>query len=192
MAKIAIFASGNGSNFEVLANEFVNDDKNSVEILICNIKDAYVLKRAQKFNIPYEIAGYIKNERMRAEKNILKILKEKDIDVIFLAGFMKILTGEFIKECGIPIINIHPAILPKYKGTHSIERAFSSDDKEIGITIHYVIEEVDSGDIIIQKSIPLNRELGLDGVENEVHKLEHKWYPIAAKQICEGINKSKV
>ena len=149
MAKIAVFASGNGSNFEVLAKSFMDDRENKIEILICNIKDAYVLKRAEKLNVPFEIVIYNKEEKNIAEEKILNILKNYKIDVIFLAGFMKILSGDFIRNCRIPIINIHPALLPKYKGTHSIQRAFESNDEEIGISIHYVIEEVDSGELIL-------------------------------------------
>ena len=191
MAKIAVFASGNGSNFEVLAKSFMDDRENKIEILICNIKDAYVLKRAEKLNVPFEIVIYNKEEKNIAEEKILNILKNYKIDVIFLAGFMKILSGDFIRNCRIPIINIHPALLPKYKGTHSIQRAFESNDEEIGISIHYVIEEVDSGELILQKSIPLHREKGLDFVEEEVHKLEHQWYPVIAKKICDWINKNR-
>ena len=191
MARIAIFASGNGSNFEVLADSFNGDINNKIELLICNNEDAFAIDRAKRLGIRYEIVKYEKNRRDEAENKILSILKKNNIDVVFLAGFMKILGEEFLKNAGIPVINIHPSILPKYKGTHAIERAFESDDTEIGITIHYVNEKVDSGEIILQKKISLAREKGLDRVEADVHKLEHKWYPVAAKEICEKLNKSK-
>lgn len=104
---------------------------------------------------------------------------------------MKILSADFIKKAGIPIINIHPSLLPKYKGVSAIEQAFNSNDGEIGISIHYVTEMVDSGEIILQKKIRLDREKGLEFVENEIHKLEHQWYPIATKNICNNLNNKK-
>lgn len=189
MAKIAIFASGNGSNFEAIARKFINDPENKIEILICNNEKAFVLERAKKLNIPYELVIYQKDKREQAEAEIVEIIKNYKIDIIFLAGYMKILGSYLLKNINIPIINIHPSILPKYKGVNAIEKAFNSEDDEIGISIHYVVEEVDSGEIILQKKIPLNREKGLDFVEQEVHKLEHNWYPIVAKNLCDKINK---
>lgn len=191
MARMVMCASGNGSNFEAITNSFKNDPENEVVLLICNNENAYVLERAKRLGIPYKLVKYQKDNRESAEAEILKIINKNKIDVVFLAGYMKILTSFFFKNISIPMINIHPSILPKYKGVNSIEQAFQSNDKEIGITIHYVVEEVDAGDIILQKIIPLNREKGLDFVEQEIHKLEHKWYPIVAKEICDKINKKK-
>ena len=188
MARIAIFASGNGSNFESLVNNFINDKNNNVALLICDNENAFVLERARRLKISYELVKYIKNEKVSSEQKIIEILFKYKIDVIFLAGFMRILSPYMINKFNKPIINIHPSILPKYKGMAAIEQAYNSNDKEIGITIHYVNEEVDSGEIIIQKTIPLNREKGIDFIENEIHELEHEWYPIAAKQICDSIN----
>ncbi len=189
MARIIICASGNGSNFEAIINSFKNDPDNKVVLLICNNENAFVLERAKKLGIPYKLVKYQKDNRESAEAEIIRIIEENKIDIVFLAGYMKILTPYFFKNISIPVINIHPSILPKYKGVNAIEQAFQSDDKEIGITIHSVVEEVDSGDIILQKIIPLNREKGLDIVEQEVHQLEHKWFPIVAKEICDKINK---
>ena len=188
MAKVAIFASGNGSNFEAIVEKFINDSENKVELLICNNENAYVLERAKKFKVTYELVKYKKDKREEAELDIIKLIQKYNIDVIFLAGYMKIFTSFFFNNINIPVINIHPSILPKYKGINSIEKAFYSDDKEIGISIHYAVEEVDSGEMLLQKKIPLEREKGLDYVENEVHKLEHEWYPIVAKDICDKLN----
>lgn len=189
MARIVICASGNGSNFEAITNSFKNDPNNKVVLLICNNEKAFAIERAKRLGISYKLVKYQKDDRESAEAEILNTIKENKIDVVFLAGYMKILTSYFFKNISIPVINIHPSILPKYKGVNAIEQAFHSDDKEIGITIHYVVEEVDAGDIILQKIIPLSREKGFDFIEEEVHKLEHKWYPIIAKEICDKINK---
>lgn len=187
MANIAIFASGNGSNFEAIAEYLRNNKKHRVVLLIYDRKDAYVVKRAEKYNIPTFYINYFKMGKDLGEKEIIKIIKENKIDIIFLAGFMRILSSYFINEIKIPIVNIHPSLLPKYKGTHAIQRAYNSEDKESGITIHYVNEELDSGEIIIQKSIPIDREKSLDEFENEIHKLEHKWYPRIVEELCDKI-----
>jgi phosphoribosylglycinamide formyltransferase 1 len=188
MARISIFASGNGSNFEALARSFENDKSNIVVLLLCNNKDAFAFERAKNLSIPFEYVKYEKGDRENAEKRILAILKKNRIDVVFLAGYMKILTKNFLDEAKIPIVNIHPSLLPKYKGVDGIKQAFDSSDAVIGITIHYVVPEVDSGEIIIQKSIPLDRNKGIEGVEQDVHTLEHKWYPEAARMVCDRIN----
>jgi phosphoribosylglycinamide formyltransferase 1 len=188
MANIVVFASGNGSNFEVIANEFQNDKKNIIKLLICNRQNAFVLERAKKFNIKTELVNYVKEGHKRVEKKLLEIMKANDIKLIVLAGFMKILSADFIEKVNVPIINIHPALLPKHKGAHAIKDAYDSNDSEIGITIHYVNEHVDGGEIILQKSIPLDRTLGITGVENEVHKLEYKYYPEVILSLCKKIN----
>ncbi|HOJ63714.1 MAG TPA: phosphoribosylglycinamide formyltransferase [Spirochaetota bacterium] len=188
MANIAIFASGNGSNFEAIAESLVKDKRHTIVLLIYDRKDAYVVKRAEKYNIKSHYVNYFKHGKENAEKEILKNIQENKVDVIFLAGFMRILSPYFIQEVKIPIINIHPSLLPKYKGTHAIERAYNSEDKESGITIHYVNEELDSGEIIIQKSIPIDRTKDLLSFENEIHKLEHFWYPKVVKELCDKID----
>jgi len=191
MANIAVFASGNGSNFESLVKEFQNDSSNIIKLLICNRKEAFVLERAKNLGINYELVNYVKDGTEEVEKQIAELIKKNQIDIIFLAGFMKILSPSFIQSIKIPIVNIHPSILPKYKGTHSIERAYQSKDKEIGISIHFVNEEVDGGEIILQKKIPLDRKSGLQQTEKEVHDLEHIYYPTVARNICERINISR-
>lgn len=191
MARIAIFASGNGSNFEALVKFFNNDHNNKIVLLVYDRKEAYVVKRAEKYKIRSEYINYFKLGKKEAEEKILKIIYENNIDIILLAGFMRILSPYFINEIKIPIVNIHPSLLPNYKGTHAIERAFESDDIESGITIHYVNEDLDSGEIILQKSIPIQREKGIEYFELEIHNLEHFWYPLVAKDLCDKINDSK-
>lgn len=190
MANIAVFASGNGSNFEVLAEYFKNDKENSVKLLICNKKKAFVIERANKFEIDTKLVNYVKDGVEGAEKSILEHLINYKIDVVFLAGYMKMISKNLLDETEIPIINIHPSLLPNFKGAHAIEQAFNSVDSESGISIHYVNEEMDSGEIIFQKAITINREKGIERFEEEIHKLEHEYYPLIARDICDSINKS--
>ena len=188
MANIAIFASGNGSNFEAIAEAFKNDGKNKIRLLICNKTNAFVLERARKLNVPSRIITYSGREKADVEKEMLDVLKENQIQIVFLAGFMKIFSGYFIREVKIPVVNIHPALLPKHKGAHAITDAHQSADEVTGITIHFVTEEVDSGEMILQKSIRIDRTQPVDFLESEIHKLEHQWYPQVAKNICDKIN----
>nr|HPO50120.1 formyltransferase family protein [Spirochaetota bacterium] len=120
MANIAIFASGNGSNFEEIAKEFIKDNKNSIKILIYDRKKAFVTQRSEKYGINSKYINYFQLGKETAEKEIIETLKQNDVDVIFLAGFMRILSGDFIDKVGVPIINIHPSLLPKYKGENGI------------------------------------------------------------------------
>jgi len=183
--KIAIFASGNGSNFEALAKHFEKLHDYKIEILIYDKKDAFVIERSKKFNIESKYIDYSFGKDS-AEDQIIEILKDKNINIVFLAGFMRILSKKII-EIGIPIINIHPSLLPKYKGINSIERAYNSDDERIGVTIHYVNEGVDEGEIIAQESIRLDKSKSLDEIESEIHKIEHKIYPITAEILCSNL-----
>ena len=187
--KIAIFASGNGSNFEVLAKHFEKLDDCKVEVLIYDKKDAFVITRAEKLNIESKYVDYSLG-KSNGEDQIVEILKYKYIDIVFLAGFMRILSKKII-EIGIPIINIHPSLLPKYKGINSIERAYNSNDEKIGVTIHYVNERIDDGEIIAQESIEIDRNKSLDEIESEVHKIEHKIYPVIAEKLCNELKSKK-
>jgi phosphoribosylglycinamide formyltransferase 1 len=188
MANIAVFASGNGSNFEALATEFANDPDNRIKVLICNRKSAFAIQRAVKFGIECRLVNYISDGFEKTEERISSMLTEYGIDVIVLAGFMKILSAGFIDKSGIPIINIHPSLLPKHKGADAIKKAYESGDSETGITIHYVNELIDGGDIILQKSIPLEKDLPLEEIEKKIHVLEHKYYPEVTRNICNEIN----
>ena len=187
--KIAIFASGNGSNFEALAKHFEKSNDYKIEILIYDKKDAFVITRSKNFNIESKYVDYSFGKN-NAEDQIIEILKDKSIDIVFLAGFMRILSKKVI-DTNIPIINIHPSLLPKYKGINSIERAYNSNDEKIGVTIHYVNEGVDDGEIIIQEAIELDKGKTLSEIENEVHKIEHKIYPTTAERLCCELIKSK-
>lgn len=182
MKKIAIFASGNGSNFEAIAKQ-----ANGFEIafLFCDRKDAFVFERAKKLGIPTRYASIIK-EKENYEKVVMSFLEEFDVDLIVLAGYMKLIGKDLLSKWEGKIINIHPSLLPKYPGTHSIEKAWENRDSEIGITIHYVDQGMDTGRIIEQHAIKLNPNWDLVETEKQVHKLEHEYYPkVIAKLLGE-------
>jgi phosphoribosylglycinamide formyltransferase-1 len=189
MARIAVFASGNGSNFQVLAEKFKDDPENEVVFLLYNRKAAYVKERAAALGIRSEYVNYVNLGVSGAEDRIISLLHEYSVDIVFLAGFMRVLSAGMLKRAGIPIINIHPSLLPLYKGEHAIEQAWNSGDERSGISIHYVNEEVDGGEIITSQSLEIDRSGDIDSFEEAIHALEHKWYPRVAYDLCNRINR---
>ncbi len=187
MIKIVVFASGNGSNFQSIIENFKNTEDIKVISLICDRKDAYVIQRAVKNNIPYDYINYKENGKIQAENIILQKLADIQPDLIVLAGFMRIFSPYFISNINVPIVNIHPSLLPNHKGANAIERAFYSNDEYSGITIHYVNEEVDGGEIIYSEQIKVNREQTLEDFKECIHTIERRVYPQVITEICHKI-----
>lgn len=169
MINIAVFASGNGSNFQAIVEENIN-----VCVVICNNKDAYVVERARALNIPCHVIS--------SESEIILVLKNYVIDLIVLAGYMKILSPNFINWYPNKIVNIHPSLLPNYKGMNALKKAYDNNEKTVGVTVHYVDEYVDNGVIIAQEELNVN-DLTFEQLEEEIHKIEHKLYPRVIKTI---------
>lgn len=174
MKNIAIFASGNGSNFEAIVNSNLNCN---IKVLICNNKNAFVINRAQRLNIACEIVEYNKyKSSCDYESAIEDVLNIYQIDLIVLAGYMKIFSENFVKKFENKIVNIHPSKLPNYKGLDAIKRAYMDGEKEIGVSVHYVDSGVDTGRVIACEVIEVKNGDTLECVEAKVHKLEHKLY----------------
>jgi len=186
MAEIAVVASGNGSNFQRLV-EALRDTRHSVSSLICDRKDAYVLERARLLGIPSYIVSYEGKSREEAEREIISTLKEYDISLIVLAGFMRLLSPQFVDTYPDRIINIHPSLLPKYPGTKGIEESYYSGDRELGITIHRVDYGLDTGPILFQKSFKRTGGESLKEIEERIHALEHKYYPEVIIELLDSI-----
>ncbi len=185
---IAIFASGRGTNFEALVKaQRKGVFKADIKILITDNKSAYVRRRARRLGIKEEVVEFEKfKDRKSFEKEILKILKREKIDLILLAGFMRILSPYFVKKYKNRILNIHPALLPSFKGTQAIKRAFKYGVKVTGVTVHFVNEKVDSGPIILQEPVKITQKDTLESLERKIHRVEHKLYPKAVKLFVEG------
>lgn len=175
MGNLIVLASGNGSNFQAIAEYFITAKTHAVSALITDQRSAYVIERAQSLAIPYYVVPYFKKDRITAESIIASIINIYKADVIALAGFMRILSPAFIDQFRGKIVNIHPSLLPHYPGTNSIARAYEAGESQLGITIHYVDEGVDTGAIIVQKSIP--RAPTLEIMTERIHQLEHETYP---------------
>ena len=173
---IAIFASGNGSNFEAIANACFDGRLNAdVALLICDKPKAFVIQRAKKFDIPvFEFQPKNYASKILYEGEIVRILKEHDIDLICLAGYMRLVSDVLLDEYEGKIINIHPSLLPAFKGLNAIQQAFDYGVKITGVTTHFVDKTMDGGKIIDQVSIPI--DCTLEELETRIHKAEHELY----------------
>ena len=177
---IAVFISGTGSNFRNLIKySFKKNSQFKINLVISNNSKAKGLNYAKKFKIKRKIVSYknIKN----AERNILKELNKKNVDLICLAGYMKILSRNFISKFKGKIINIHPSLLPKYKGLNTHQRVLNNNEKFSGCTIHYVNSNLDSGKIILQKKVKIFKTDTVEKLTKRILKQEHLLYPKALK-----------
>ncbi len=178
MTKIAVFASGSGTNAENIINYFYNIDDINIAAVFTNNKNAFVIQRATKLNTKTIV--FSKNELVNGDVN--KILKDLDIDFIVLAGFLLLVPKEIVSAFKHRIINVHPALLPKYggKGMYGMnvhKTVFENKEKETGITIHYVNEIYDDGDIVFQAKCDLNEKDTPDTIADKIHILEQENFP---------------
>ncbi len=175
---IAVFCSGNGSNFEALVkNNRKGKFPGSIELMVTDNADAFAVLRAQRLQIPVLFVDpkrYVSKEDY--EKVLVRELRRFSIDLILLAGFMRILSPYFVKKFRNRILNIHPSLLPAFKGAHAIKDAFEYGVKVTGVTVHFVDEGVDSGPIILQGSVSVENNDTLSTLEAKIHKLEHRIY----------------
>ncbi len=182
----AVFISGRGSNFKsILKYSKKKSSKIIVKLLISNNYNAPGISFAKKNKINFKIINYTNIKK--AEKKILNYIKKNEIKLICLAGFMKILTKSFIEKFKYKIINIHPSLLPKYKGLNTHEKAIKNKDKYSGCTVHFVNENLDSGKIILQKKIKILKEDTPKNLAKRILNEENKLYPRAIKLVLAKI-----
>ena len=180
--KTAIFISGTGSNLKNLIKfSKIKKSPISINLIISNKRIAKGLRYADQFKIKKKIFNF-KNFK-KDEKNLSILLKKEKVEFICLAGFMKILSKEFIKKFNGKIINIHPSLLPKYKGLNTHKKAIKNKDKLTGCTVHYVSAKLDSGKIILQKKVKISTKDNPASLSKKVLKQEHKLYPAAIIKI---------
>ena len=179
--KTAVFISGRGSNLNNLI-KFSKTKKSPIIIdLVISNKKAFGLKYADQYKIKKKIISF--NRSKIAEKKSLMLLNKRNIEFICLAGFMKILSKNFIKKFKGKIINIHPSYLPKYRGLNTSVRALSNNEKFSGCTVHYVSAKLDSGKIILQKKVKIAKNETEISLDRKIIKEEHKLYPAAITKI---------
>lgn len=175
MKKVAVFGSGNGSNFEAIVRHF--KDKPVEFLCVSDKKDSYILERAKNhgiksFHLPF--------------KETVDFLRQNEFDLVVLAGYMRILPADAINLARM--INVHPSLLPSFKGINAIKQAYDYGVKFTGITVHYVCEEVDAGEIIAQSTVKVKTGMTLEELELEIHKAEHELYPKVIEEVLFGNN----
>lgn len=187
MMKIAIFASGNGSNFEAIAQAVEKQDiQAEIAVLFCDQKSAFVLERAAKYQVPtVSFSPKDFSSKVDYENEIKRMMHEFDVELIVLAGYMRIVGLTLLEAFPKKIINLHPSLLPSFPGLHGIQDAFDYGVKVSGITIHYIDEGVDTGPIIAQMPTEITTEDTLESLEEKIHQLEHYWYPKVLGEIIQ-------
>lgn len=179
MKRIAVFVSGNGSNFENIARYLQGNDKAQVALLVSNRPDAFALQRAKQLGV--ESVVWTKAD-FADEQRTMQMLVDHDIHFIVLAGFLLMVPTYLIHHFPRRILNIHPSLLPKYGGkgmygNHVHKAVKENGEKETGITIHYVSEVCDGGETILQATTPLSPLDSVDDIATKVHQLEKEYYP---------------
>ena len=176
MVKIntCVFISGKGSNLKrLILNSNNYNFPIKIKLIVCSNKNAEGLKFAKKWSIPYLI--FNKKQNLLENKILIK-LKTYKIKLILLAGFMKILSKRFIRSYGKPIINIHPSLLPKFKGLNTFEKVLQKKEKKTGCTVHFVNEKLDAGKIILKKSFYINSKDNVSSLKKKTQALEYIAY----------------
>ena len=174
--RLAVLCSGNGSNFENIVRTCRSDE---VVLMIHNKKKCGAAKRADKLGIPH---SYIESTD---EVNMIRLIQAWNVDLVVLAGWMRIVTKDFIEAFRGRIINVHPSLLPKYKGLRAIEQAMEAGETETGATVHYVNEELDGGEIIIQSKVPI---LHNDDIKSLTKAIQRREYAILPEAILSLIH----
>lgn len=185
---IAVLASGRGTNFGAIVRAKKKGKINaSIALLVCDNPKAKVLGKAKRAGVEvFLIKRGDFASKSDFENRIIQRLEEAKIDLIVLAGFMRLLSPEFIQRFSSKIINIHPALLPSFKGEHGIDDAFGYGVKVTGVTVHFVDEQMDHGPIILQAPVKVEENDTLESLEAKIHKIEHKIYPEAIKLFIEN------
>ncbi len=186
--KLGVLISGSGSNLQSIIDNIEKGAlKASIKIVICNNPHSFGITRAQKHGLPVVV---LKQEDFKTRADfdgeLIRILRSKEIDLVVLAGFMRILTPDFLKAFPLKIINIHPALLPSFPGIHGQKDAFEYGVKFSGCTVHFVDEGVDTGPIIIQSVVPVFQDDTKETLALRILKEEHRIYPQAIQYFAEG------
>jgi len=186
--KIAVFCSGNGSNFQAIIDACRKGlFKADIALMACDDSNAYAIERAKKTGIKTfvaERANFPSKEEF--EKAIIEELEKSSIDLICLAGYMRLLSKEFVSKYKNRILNVHPALLPSFKGTDGIKDALGYGVKKTGVTVHFVNEDMDAGPIILQETVDIKEDDTEESLAERIHKVEHRLYPEAIRLFIEG------
>ena len=194
--KLGILISGNGSNMQAIANSCQNcgilADIATVAVVISNNPQAKGLQWAEKQGLATAVVDHksfalATNPRLEFEQKLYQILQQYSVDLVCLAGFMRLLTPFFVNAWYDRLINIHPSLLPDFKGANAVSDAFLAKVKIVGCTTHFVREQMDSGPIILQQSLVVNEDDTLESLKTRILALEHQIYPQTIKIVCNKI-----
>lgn len=188
MKRVAVLISGNGSNLQALIDAAKAPGYPAqIALVISNNPDAYGLERAKAANIPARVISH-KNYSTREgfDDGMQAVLSEHQIDLVCLAGFMRLLSASFVKRWQGKLLNIHPSLLPAFKGAHAVRDALAAGVSESGCTVHHVIEAVDAGEIILQERVPVLPGDTEATLHQRIHAAEHRIYPEALKLVTQS------
>ena len=179
LKQIAVFASGNGTNFVALHQAIAARElPATIALLVCDQPQAPVIAKARALQVPVLIVDFHDYaNKAAAEEIILTALQARQIDAVLLAGYMRIIGATLLTAYPHKIINLHPALLPKFPGRHGIEDAFAAGVSETGVTIHYIDAGIDTGQIIAQRTVPVKSDDTLATLATRIHDCEHQFYP---------------
>ncbi|MEE1951298.1 phosphoribosylglycinamide formyltransferase [Pseudomonas alcaligenes] len=185
---VVVLISGSGSNLQALIDSIAQDGNPArIAAVICNRADAYGLVRAQNAGIPTRVLDHKQFDGREAfDAALIEAIDGFDPQLVVLAGFMRILTGDFVRHYEGRLLNIHPSLLPKYKGLHTHQRALEAGDREHGCSVHFVTEELDGGPLVVQAVVPIESDDTPESLAQRVHRQEHQIYPLAMRWFAEG------
>ena len=184
---VVVLISGSGSNLQALLNHFQDNESVTISAVISNKADAFGLQRAARAGVPTQVLSHRDySDRLAFDQALIQVIDQYQPDLVVLAGFMRILTPEFTQHYQQRLMNIHPSLLPKYKGLDTHQRALEAGDTEHGCSVHFVTEHLDGGPVIIQASIAIEADDTVDSLAQKIHQLEHQIYQFAVQWFAEG------
>ncbi|NNM54859.1 MAG: phosphoribosylglycinamide formyltransferase [Spirochaetales bacterium] len=191
LGRFAVLASGSGSNFEALVTG-TKGTGHTCALLIGDRKGAFCFERAHRLGVPSALVTYNKGpdgqlDRTSAEDKLSRHLEAHSVDLVVLAGFMRLLTPRFVHRWQGKLINIHPALLPRHPGAHGIDDSWASTDPDLGVTVHWVDEGMDTGEIIEQARFTRQPGLTREQAEETLHRLEHELYPRVVTRLLNNL-----
>lgn len=187
VTRAVILISGSGSNLQAFIDQVDSDDLElDIRLVVSNKADAYGLERAANAGIETACVNHRDyGSRLEFDQALMERIDQARPDIVILAGFMRILTPDFVNHYKGKLVNIHPSLLPKYPGVDTHQRAIDAKDTWHGASIHFVVPEVDAGPVILQGRLAINNDDTTDSLQQRIHKIEHKLYPLAVKWFCQ-------
>lgn len=186
--KLGIMASGSGSNFEAVAEAIASEQLNaSIQVLIYNNPGIKAVTRAEKWGVPTVLHNHREYQRDALDAEIVKTLQQYQVDYVVMAGWMRLVTPVLIEAFSDRIVNIHPSLLPSFKGVRAVEQAIAAGVKIAGCTVHLVRLEVDSGPILVQAAVPVLADDTAETLHARIQVQEHRILPLALAQLSAGI-----